>query len=169
MGHRYTVSNALRILGVPVGAPAPVVRRAFRRLALQHHPDRNPGDPGAGERFRSVCDAYRFLTEQSARSAAPGAPESPEPTNNPFAPKPPPRYPSAFRTRRDSRYYPTPAEIADLDRPARFHPTKWLGLFCGVLLLGTAISAFLTYRSGGYVGPGKPWVQEFLKRTARRY
>jgi curved DNA-binding protein CbpA len=162
MGQPYTVGQASRILGVQSSAPVATIRRAFRRLALQHHPDRNPGDGGAPERFRALCDAYRFLKEQSARKA-----ETESTSTDPFAPKPIPRYPSAFR--REKMYYPTPAEIADLNRPARFRPTKWLGWFCGMLLLGTVILSLILERTGGYIGPGKPWVQEFLKHNGRRY
>jgi len=40
---------------------------------------------------------------------------------------------------------------------------------CGMLVLGTLILSLLLERTGGYIGPGKPWVQEFLKHNGRRY
>jgi hypothetical protein len=74
-----------------------------------------------------------------------------------------------FPKSRKEVHYPTRAEIAALGRPVRFHPTKWLGWFCGILVLGSLILSFLLDRSGGYIGPAKPWVQEFLRKTSRRF
>ena len=162
MGHRYTVGEASRILGVSVGAPMRVVRRAFRRLALLHHPDRNREDPDAPERFRALCDAYRSLTEHGAQTVQTASAET-----DPFAPRPMPEYP--FPKSRKKVHYPTPAEIAALSRPVRLRPTIWLGWFCAIIVLGSLALSFLLDRSGGYIGPAKPWVQEFLRKTSRRF
>jgi curved DNA-binding protein len=57
-----------QILGVPRSADEKQVRKAFRKLAAKHHPDRNPDDPGAEERFKEVNEAYTVLSDPEKRS-----------------------------------------------------------------------------------------------------
>lgn len=54
-------------LGVTEQATEEELRKAYRRLALQHHPDKNSGDPGAGERFKAISEAYAVLMDQGKR------------------------------------------------------------------------------------------------------
>jgi curved DNA-binding protein len=56
-----------KILGVDRSASADDVRRAYRKLALQHHPDRNPGDKHAEERFKDINEAYQVLSDPQKR------------------------------------------------------------------------------------------------------
>jgi curved DNA-binding protein CbpA len=56
-----------KVLGVARDASAPEIRRAYRRLARQHHPDRNPQPDGA-ERFRRLADAYAVLNDPAGRA-----------------------------------------------------------------------------------------------------
>lgn len=56
-----------RVLGVSRGADATAIRNAFRKLALQHHPDRNPGSEDAEERFKTIVAAYEILTDARLR------------------------------------------------------------------------------------------------------
>jgi curved DNA-binding protein CbpA len=49
------------------------VRKAYRRLALQWHPDRNGGDPRAGERFKEISEAYAVLVDPAKRREYDGA------------------------------------------------------------------------------------------------
>ncbi len=56
------------VLGVDRGAEAATIKAAFRKLALQHHPDRNPGDTAAEERFKEVAEAYEVLSDTDKRS-----------------------------------------------------------------------------------------------------
>ena len=55
------------VLGVSAEATDDEIRKAYRRLALQWHPDRNAGDPGAGERFKEVSEAYGVLIDPQKR------------------------------------------------------------------------------------------------------
>jgi molecular chaperone DnaJ len=57
------------ILGVPRDASAEEVKKAFRSLARESHPDANPGDPTAEERFREVAEAYEVLSDPQRRAA----------------------------------------------------------------------------------------------------
>ena len=57
------------VLGVGRGASEAEVKAAFRRLAAQHHPDRNPDDPAAHERFTELNQAYQILGDPQKRAA----------------------------------------------------------------------------------------------------
>ncbi len=57
------------LLGVPRDASEADIRGAFRRLAAQHHPDRNPGDQGAQQRFADLNRAYQILSDDEKRAA----------------------------------------------------------------------------------------------------
>ena len=56
-----------KILGISNCASEEEIKRAFRMLALRFHPDRNPEDPCAGERFREALEAYETLVDSSKR------------------------------------------------------------------------------------------------------
>lgn len=56
-------------LGVARTATPDEIKQAFRKLALKHHPDRNPGDKGAEERFKKIGEAYNVLSDPKARAA----------------------------------------------------------------------------------------------------
>src|SRR2546421_187678 len=55
------------VLGVGRNATAEELKRAYRKLALQYHPDRNNGDPQAEARFKEINEAYEVLSDQSKR------------------------------------------------------------------------------------------------------
>src|SRR5690606_36341234 len=57
------------ILGVDRGADADTIKKAYRKLALQYHPDRNNGDKGAEEKFKEATEAYEVLRDPEKRSA----------------------------------------------------------------------------------------------------
>ncbi len=56
------------ILGVERNASAEDIRKAYRKLAMKYHPDRNPGDKQAEERFKEINEAYQVLNDPQKRA-----------------------------------------------------------------------------------------------------
>src|ERR1700684_102591 len=54
-------------LGVPRTANADEIRKAYRKLARKYHPDLNPGDKSAEDRFKKVQEAYDILSDEDKR------------------------------------------------------------------------------------------------------
>jgi molecular chaperone DnaJ len=63
------VRDPYEVLGVGRDASDADIKTAFRRLAAQHHPDRNPGDPSAQHRFTEINLAHQILSDADKRSA----------------------------------------------------------------------------------------------------
>ena len=57
-----------QILGVARNASASEIKGAYRKLAMQYHPDRNPGDKQAEERFKEMNEAYKVLSDTQKRA-----------------------------------------------------------------------------------------------------
>jgi curved DNA-binding protein len=55
-------------LGVARGASEDEIKKAYRKLALQYHPDRNKGDKKAEEKFKEISEAYAVLSDQEKRA-----------------------------------------------------------------------------------------------------
>ena len=56
------------ILGVSKSASDDEIKKAYRKLAIQYHPDKNPGDKSAEEKFREATQAYEILKDPQKRS-----------------------------------------------------------------------------------------------------
>jgi curved DNA-binding protein CbpA len=80
-----TSKDLYGLLGLPKGAPQEDIRSAHRRLVREYHPDANPGDDSAEERFKEVQHAYEVLSDPRKRReydeglAAPGRVRGGEP------------------------------------------------------------------------------------------
>ena len=56
------------VLGVSKSATADEIKKAYRKKAIQYHPDRNPGDKEAEEIFKEAADAYDVLSKPDKRA-----------------------------------------------------------------------------------------------------
>ncbi|MCJ7493919.1 MAG: DnaJ domain-containing protein, partial [Deltaproteobacteria bacterium] len=57
------------LLGLNQSATPEEIKKAYRRLAHQFHPDKNPGDSSAPEQFRRIAEAYEVLQDAKKRAA----------------------------------------------------------------------------------------------------
>lgn len=67
MNREFYAKDYYQILGVGREASPEEIKKAFRQMALECHPDRNPGDPQAEERFKEVSEAYGVLIDPEKR------------------------------------------------------------------------------------------------------
>ena len=62
------MANYYDVLGVPRGAPEKDVRKAYRKLAREHHPDVNQGNKASETKFKQINEAYSVLSDSEKRS-----------------------------------------------------------------------------------------------------
>src|ERR1041384_6061170 len=55
------------VIGVPASATQDEIKKQYRKLAAKHHPDKNPNDPKAAERFKEISEAYQVLGDADKR------------------------------------------------------------------------------------------------------
>ena len=56
------------ILGVDKTASADEIKKAYRKVAMQFHPDRNPGDKSAEDKFKEAAEAYEVLSDADKKA-----------------------------------------------------------------------------------------------------
>ena len=57
-----------KVLGLTKSATSDEIKRAYRRLAVKYHPDKNPGNKAAEEKFKKVSEAYEVLSDPKKRA-----------------------------------------------------------------------------------------------------
>ncbi len=64
-----TKRDYYEVLGVNKDASAEEIKKSYRKLAMKHHPDRNPDNPKAEEHFKEAKEAYEMLSDEQKRAA----------------------------------------------------------------------------------------------------
>ena len=63
------MSSYYEALGVEKSASQDDIKKAYKKLAMKYHPDKNPNDKAAEEKFKEVSEAYSVLSDESKRSS----------------------------------------------------------------------------------------------------
>lgn len=119
------------ILGVPADADARAIRQAYRRLAQRLHPDRNPGDPAAADRFVQIQHAYRVLGSPDTRQRYDAERAAPR-----AAPPPSPPVPARSLRRGDDLHVSAPVPLKVLYQGGAVEASGWVGQACPACALG---------------------------------
>jgi molecular chaperone DnaJ len=61
-------SDYYEVLGVDRNATAEEIKKAYKKVAIKYHPDRNPGDKQAEEKFKEAAEAYDVLRDEDKRA-----------------------------------------------------------------------------------------------------
>lgn len=65
------------VLGAERGATQDELKKAYRKLAVKYHPDKNPGDKAAEDKFKELGEAYDVLSDEQKRAAYDRQPDGP--------------------------------------------------------------------------------------------
>lgn len=129
------------ILGVPRSATESEIKRAYRRLAVAYHPDKNP-DPSAEQLFKLINEAYEVLGDQSKRSRY-DLELSGLSVVGQAVPQPPRHRDPAYRPRRNRPYRKSERErLRDMMKKALPYTSR-ISIFCFSLCLLLAIDYLL--------------------------
>src|SRR5438067_2263464 len=74
------------LLGVSKGCGPEDLKKAYRKLAMQWHPDRNPGDKAAEQKFKDISEAYDVLKDEQKRTAEYARSKASSPSSGPVPP-----------------------------------------------------------------------------------
>lgn len=169
-----TLEEARGELGVSARAGQAAIRSAFRRLALRHHPDHNPGKPDAAARFHRICVAYEILRGDRAPAPSPPKPPRSSPWSRPWprsraaSPEPPPARPEKWPNGAPI-HYPTPEEIAALDQPRTGGSRRGALILLLVMAAFMGLLAFLEVMSGRPPEPLDPLRAKLREGLGRRW
>ena len=64
---KYEKEDYYKVLGVGNSAVQDEIKRSYRKMALKYHPDKNPGNKQAEERFKEAAEAYEVLSDPEKR------------------------------------------------------------------------------------------------------
>ncbi len=151
-----------QILGLPYGATVTQVKAAYRKLALQYHPDRNQGNLQAEEHFKQIVEAYQALT-------APGATFTYEHFNGPASSSTEPETPRS----RDPYFRNKKAQPRKPPEPVVFSKSvKRMGIAFMVVLVVLVVSIPMSlqvyasihnYEEGKALYNNKQWIPAFKR------
>jgi molecular chaperone DnaJ len=108
LGGFVLVKDYYAILGVAPSADGDEIKKAFRSLAKKYHPDKNPDDPIAEEKFKEVTEAYEVLSDSEQRRVY----DNPDPFGNMFDDRHP--FSNFFRHRRPNPNAPQKGQTVNL-------------------------------------------------------
>lgn len=66
------IEDAYKLLGVKEGSSIEEIKKAYKKLAMQHHPDKNPGDKKSEELFKQINEAHQVLTKPNTSNQSNG-------------------------------------------------------------------------------------------------
>ncbi|WP_239124914.1 J domain-containing protein [Leptolyngbya sp. CCY15150] len=128
--------DCYRLLGLRTGAPADDIKASYRRLARLYHPDVNPGDQAAEEKFIQITEAYKYLMEVvpeglAQSTSTPSATPSPTPSSQPpkvriHVKRPAERSPSPSPSKSPAPQIRLDPTLSETDRKLKQHSYKQL-------------------------------------------